>query len=70
MLKVIAQNVVETFPLIVLQSVYAGIVHVKNKRLWNQKLKLSMSAYIPNFKRLGAFFLPTQNSRILENNMN
>ena len=31
MLKVIAQNVVKTFPLIVLQSVYAGIVHVKNK---------------------------------------
>ena len=46
MLKVIAQNVVETFPLLVLQSVYAGIVHVKNKWLWNQKLKLSMSAYV------------------------
>ena len=50
MLKVIAQNVVKTFPLIVLQSVYAGIVHVKNKQLWNQKLKLSMSAYVPILK--------------------
>ena len=38
MLKVIAQNVVETFPLIVLQSVYAGIVHVKNKRLWYKSM--------------------------------
>ena len=47
MLKAIAQNVVESFPLKVLQSVYAGVVHVKNKRLWNQKLKLSMSAFVP-----------------------
>ena len=47
MLKAIAQNVVETFPLKVLQSMYAGVVHVKNKQLWNQKLKLSMSAFVP-----------------------
>ena len=47
MLKAIAQNVVETFPLKVLQSVYAGVVHVENKQLWNQKLKLSMSAFVP-----------------------
>ena len=47
MLKAIAQNVVKSFPLKVLQSVYAGVVHVKNKRLCNQKLKLSMSAFVP-----------------------
>ena len=46
-LKAIAQNVVESFPLKVLQSTYAGVVHVKNKQLWNQKLKLSMSAFVP-----------------------
>ena len=33
-LKSIAQNVVEKFPLLVLQSAYAGLIHVKNKRAW------------------------------------
>ena len=37
MQKAIAQNGVKSFPLKVLQSVYAGVVHVKNKWLWNQK---------------------------------
>ena len=35
MRKAIAQNV-KSFPLIVLQCVYAAIVHVKNKQLWKQ----------------------------------
>ncbi|MCG8625032.1 MAG: hypothetical protein MJE68_23910, partial [Proteobacteria bacterium] len=46
-LKNIAHNVVEAFPLIILQSVYAGIVHVKNKREWKSKLNLDMKAFIP-----------------------
>ena len=46
-LKNLAQNIVETFPLIILQSVYAGIVHVKNKRQWKTKLNLEMTAFIP-----------------------
>ena len=50
MLKTLAQNVVETFPLIVLQSVYAGVVHVKNKRLWCKKLKKDMTAFVPILK--------------------
>ena len=60
--KDIAQNVIETFPLKVLQSMYAGVVHVKNKWLWNQKLKIKHVCICANFKRLGTPFLP---SRIL-----
>ena len=64
MLKVIAQNVVKTFPLIVLQSVYVGIMHVKNKWLWNQKLKLSMLAYVPILKDWVALFYHPEFSHI------
>ena len=46
-LKNLTQNIVETFPLLVLQSVYAGVVHVKNKRLWKRKTQLEMSAFVP-----------------------
>ena len=46
-LKSLAQNIVDNFPLIVLQSVYAGIVHAKNKRQWKKKLQMNMTAFIP-----------------------
>ena len=49
-LKIIAQNCVEKFPLLILQSAYAGVVHIKNKRDWNRRKTIEMSAYIPILK--------------------
>ena len=45
-LKIIAQNCVEKFPLLILQSAYAGVVHIKNKREWNRRKTIDMTAYI------------------------
>ena len=49
-LKIIAQNCVEKFPLLILQSAYAGVVHIKNKREWNRRKTIDMTAYVPIVK--------------------
>ena len=46
-LKQLAHDVVEKFPLPVLQSVYAGILHAKHKRIWKRNYTINMTAYIP-----------------------
>ena len=46
-LKIIAQNRVEEFPLLVLQSAYAGLIHVKNRREFGRRKTINMEAYVP-----------------------
>lgn len=46
-LKSIAVNCVEAFPLRVLQSVHASIMHINQKRLWHDEATITMSAYVP-----------------------
>ena len=46
-LKQLAHDIVEKFPLPVLQSVYAGVLHAKHKRIWKRNCSINMTAYIP-----------------------
>ena len=46
-LKQLAHDIVEKFPLPVLQSVYAGVLHAKHKRIWKRNCTINMTAYIP-----------------------
>ena len=46
-LKQLAHDIVEKFPLPVLQSVYAGALHTKHKRIWKRNSTTDMTAYIP-----------------------
>ena len=46
-LKIIAQNHVEEFPLLVLQSAYAGLIHIKNRREFGRRKTINMEAYVP-----------------------
>ena len=46
-LKQLAHDIVEKFPLPVLQSVYAGVLHAKHKRIWKRNCTIKMTAYIP-----------------------
>ena len=58
-LKIIAQNCVEKFPLLILQSAYAGVVHIKNKREWNRRKTIDMTAYVPVVKDyIPLFYFP------------
>ena len=58
-LKIIAQNCVEKFPLLIIQSAYAGVVHIKNKREWNRRKTINMTAYVPVVKDyIPLFYFP------------
>ena len=46
-LKQLAHDIVEKFPLPVLQSVYTGVLHAKHKRIWKRNCTIDMTAYIP-----------------------
>ena len=46
-LKQLAHDIVEKFPLPVLQSVYTGVLHAKHKRIWKKNCTINMTAYIP-----------------------
>ena len=46
-LKQLAHDIVEKFPLPVLQRVYAGLLHAKHKRIWKRNCTIKMTAYIP-----------------------
>ena len=55
-LKIIAQNRVEEFPLLVLQSAYAGLIHVKNRREFGCR-KLIWKHMYPLLETLFHFFI-------------
>ena len=52
-------SIVEKFPLPVFQSVYAGVLHTKHKRIWNRNCTIEMTAYIPVLdEHLSLFYYP------------
>ena len=62
-LKNLAQNIVETFPLTVLQSIYASVIHVENTNNWNLRSTITMKAYIPIVKdSIPLFYFPEKST--------
>ena len=64
LLKNLAQNIVETFPLTVLQSIYASIIHMENKKSWDLRATITMTAYIPVLKdSIPLFYFPEKSTQ-------
>ena len=64
LLKNLAQNSVETFPLTVLQSIYASIIHMENKKSWDLRATITMTAYIPVLKdSIPLFYFPEKSTQ-------
>ena len=62
-LKNLAQNIVETFPLTVLQSIYASVIHVENTNNWNLRATVTMTAYVPIVKdKIPLFYFPERST--------